>query len=82
MLQSLGMVCTIKRMFWLVFWPAWQQAFSEKNILHAYTKTGIFPYNPRLLINQITKPAIPTAIAEEPLCPATPFTSRDVRNLE
>ena len=61
MLQSLGIVSITKRMFWTIFWPAWQEAFSEKTVTSAYAQTGIFPHNPELLISRITKPAISTA---------------------
>jgi hypothetical protein len=54
MFNSLGMVNMSKRAFWSVFFPAWQQAFSEKNINSGFEKTGIWPYNPSLVLNIIT----------------------------
>ena len=82
MLNSLGLVSISKRIFWKVFWPAWQQAFSEKNILSVYAKTGIWPFNPELLVGKITKPITPHTVSEEPQYPETPITCRDVRRLE
>jgi hypothetical protein len=42
-----------KRNFWKVFKKAWDQAFTETNIKKAFTKTGINPQNPQLIIVQI-----------------------------
>ena len=68
-----------------MFWPAWQQAFSEKNIASAYKKTGIFPFDPELLLHAISKPTTTATSLEPPLEPSrpkTPLTSHDVRRLQ
>ena len=54
--NSLGMVSMTKRAFWSIFLPAWKQAFTLKNITSGFRKTGVFPYNPSLIIDKITKP--------------------------
>ncbi|SLM34678.1 hypothetical protein LPUS_03585 [Lasallia pustulata] len=46
----------LKRAFWNVFWPAWKLAFTPKNIASGYAETGIFPYNPSLVLDVIIKP--------------------------
>ena len=43
MFNSLGTVNISKRVFWGVFWSAWQKAFNEKNIISRFEKTGIWP---------------------------------------
>jgi hypothetical protein len=53
--DSLGLINLSKRAFWSLFYPSWQQAFTPTNIASGFAKTGIFPYNPSLLINVITK---------------------------
>ena len=54
--NSLSMISMSKGAFWGVFLPAWKQAFTPKNIASGFQKTGIFPYNPNLVLNMITKP--------------------------
>ena len=41
MFDSLGMINMSKRAFWSVFFPAWQQVFSEEKLTSAFEKTGI-----------------------------------------
>jgi hypothetical protein len=41
-----GLSSITKRSFWKLFWPAWDKAVSEANILSGFRKTGIHPYNP------------------------------------
>ena len=58
MFKSLGLVSMSKRSFWKVFWPAWNQAFSAQNIAPAFKKTGVWPYNPAIILNTITIQAL------------------------
>ena len=58
--DSLGLINLSKRAFWSLFYLAWQQTFTSTNIASGFARTGIFPYNPSLLINIITKPKPPT----------------------
>ena len=64
-----------KRAFWSVFLPAWKQAFTSENIASGFKKTGIFPYQPRLILDVITKPSS----IESPKLIRTPVSCRAVR---
>jgi hypothetical protein len=37
----------------VLFWPAFQKAFSQKNIESAWRKSGIWPWNPELVLDAI-----------------------------
>lgn len=78
MMNSLAMVSMSKRAFWSVFWPAWQKAFTPANIASGFEKTGIWPYNPVMTLEKITKPT-PT---EVPSIAKTPMTCRAVRRVQ
>ena len=78
MFESLGMINMSNRAFWSVFFPAWQQAFSEEKITSAFEKTGIWPYNPSLILNVIT----PQIIEAPSQSPKTPMTSRAIRRTQ
>src|SRR4051794_25605790 len=56
MYKSLGMVSLSKRMFWSLFNSAWAASFTEANITSAFAATGIFLYNPSIVLNKIQKP--------------------------
>jgi hypothetical protein len=43
-----------------MFRAAWIEAFTEKNILHAFEKTGIWPYTPEQVLGRIRKPIVPS----------------------
>jgi hypothetical protein len=76
--KSFSYVSMNKRMFWSVFWPSWNQAFTESNIASAWEKSGIWPYNPDLVLSKITIPK-----AEKPAEPInTPMTCRAVRRIQ
>ena len=75
--NSLGMVSMSKRAFWSVFWPVWQRAFTPENIASGFKKTGIFPYNPQIVLNKIIKKE-PIQVSNSP---KTPMTSRAVRRV-
>ena len=81
LLNSLGTTTMSKRAFWSAFWPAWQQAFTEKNIRSGFKRTGIFPYDPDTILAQITKPP-PEEIVEVSQAPKTPMTGRAVRRIQ
>ena len=76
--NSLGMVSMSKRAFWSVFWPAWTRAFSKENIASGFRKTGVFPLNPNLVLNKISK----KQAVKTPATPKTPTTCRAVRQLQ
>ena len=81
MFNSLGMTSISKRIFWSVFWPAWQAAFSENNILSGFRKTGIWPYNPDITLSKITKP-LPIPILDDIQSVKTPITCRAIRRTQ
>jgi len=85
MFESLGIVSISKRSFWSIFWPAWQQAFSESNVLSGFKKTGIWPFDPSIILSQITKPlpkvAIDTQLVQTPMtCRASRRIKQQYRN--
>jgi hypothetical protein len=48
--KSGGLVSFTKRMFWSAFKPAFDNSFTEKNILSAWAKTGIWPLKPLIIL--------------------------------
>ena len=76
---SLGYTLMSKCLFWRLFKPAWETAFSEKNILSSFEKTGIFPYNPDLVLDVIQIPPQSPKSQDEP---KTPLTSRSIRRAQ
>ncbi len=48
-----GYIPVGKREFFGLFWPAFQKAFSKKNIDSAWKKAGIWPWNPEAVLNSI-----------------------------
>ena len=81
MFKSLGMVSMSKRLFWKVFWPAWTQAFSVKNVTSGFQKTGIWPLNPPTILDKITIPTQEVS-AESLQEPKTSTTVRAVRRFQ
>jgi hypothetical protein len=79
--NSLGMISITKRAFWSIFWPAWQQAFSESNILSGFTKTGIWPFDPSIILSQITKPII-SEVIKDVQSVQTPLTCKASRRIK
>jgi hypothetical protein len=45
-----GLCSITKRDFFCLFWPAYRRAFSADNIKSGWQKTGIFPYNPDVIL--------------------------------
>jgi hypothetical protein len=47
-------ICSMsKRHFWSLFWPAFQLAFTAKNIESSWRKTGLLPLNPEVVLSQV-----------------------------
>jgi hypothetical protein len=42
-----------KRLFWKLFWPAWDKAVSLANIESGFRKTGIHPLDPSVVLSQL-----------------------------
>jgi DDE superfamily endonuclease len=80
---GLGWVSMTKRLFWPLFRDAWEASFTTKNIKKAFEKTGIWPVQPSVTINQLQKassaPSTPSRLP--PLSIATPLTVRGIRRL-
>ena len=57
--RGLGMVPMKKKHFLGLFRPAWRISFTEENILKAFTRPGIWPYDPTLVLKVITRPITP-----------------------
>jgi hypothetical protein len=51
--KSGGLVSMTKRMFWPIFKRAWDRSLTEANILSAFAKTGIWPYNPHIVLSVV-----------------------------
>jgi hypothetical protein len=49
--QSEGRTTMSKRDFFAIFWPAFEEAFTEKNIASAWSKTGILPFDPQKVLS-------------------------------
>jgi hypothetical protein len=84
--KSLGMVSMTKRFFYPLFRDAFNEAFTQKNIEHAFEKTGIWPYDPEQVLSKLRKPEPALEPIPEPI-PAnktleTPKTCRSVRRVQ
>ena len=78
MSESYGLVSMTKRIFWRIFNSAWDTSFTEKNIVSAFAKTGIFPYDPSVILSKITCPEpVPELIIQE----KTPIACASVRRI-
>ena len=80
MANSLGMVSMSKRSFWAIFWPAWQKAFIPANIMSAFSKTGIWPFDPIIVLSEITIQPKEAPVSSQTL--KTPMTSHAIRRLQ
>ena len=64
-----------KRLFWGLFRPAWDSAFTKANITSSFEATGISPFNPSRVLTLLDTQkfiAFPSPVA----CPLTPLTAR------
>jgi hypothetical protein len=77
--NSLGLSKMTKRNFWNIFKSAWDDSFTVKNILHAFEKTGISPFDTTKTLSVIEKKKIPEPA---PIQNMTPIACRDVRSVE
>ena len=76
--NSLGIMSMSKRAFIKIFWPAWQRAFSVKNIESGLEKTGIWPCNSAIMLATLTIPEPPTT--DQTI--KTPTTYRTARRVQ
>ncbi|PVH81736.1 DDE-domain-containing protein, partial [Cadophora sp. DSE1049] len=77
MTKGLGYVQMSKRFFYGFFKRAWETAFTEDNIIHAFAKPGIWPIDKEVILAKIRKPVplLKTPIAME----RTPLTTKAIR---
>ena len=81
MFISTGSVSMSKRMFYGLFKVAWAKAFTKKNITSAFAKTGIWPFDPEVMMAKIRKP-IQSLVENEIKEVKTPMTCRGVRRAQ
>jgi hypothetical protein len=53
--KSRGITRMSKRYFYELFWPAYQQAFTKANIESGWRKTGLYPLDPEVILNQVKR---------------------------
>jgi hypothetical protein len=73
-LESRGLTAITKRNFFYIFWPAFQSAFSEKNVLNAWKKAGLQPFDPQSILQQVEVSSKTTSVSR----PNTSSTSSSV----
>jgi len=57
--KGLGIVFITKRFFYPLFRDAYQASFTEKNILNAFEKPGIFLVNPEKVLSKLKRLEVP-----------------------
>jgi transposase-like protein len=50
-IDSEGLTRLQKRDLFRLFFPAWHEAFTEKNVVSSWRKAGLFPFNPNLVLS-------------------------------
>jgi hypothetical protein len=73
-----SLVSMTKRLFYMLFREAWKIAFIEEHINNAFQKTGIWPYNPEIVISPLRKLVINITSLN---AVQTPLTCRAVRRI-
>jgi hypothetical protein len=70
-----------KRMFWPCFKRAWDKAVTPENINSAFTQTGIWPFNPSIILDKYEqRPVTPLQDSEqEKHYVKTPYSVRGIR---
>lgn len=86
---SEGKIKMSKRDFFHCFQPAWFKAFNEHNVMSAWKKTGLIPFNPALVLDQIRPTDVVTSAprrraatptSSPPLAPKTPRSKRKLKD--
>ena len=54
---SEGQTRMTKRDFFRCFYPAWHTAFTNENIASSWSKTGLFPFDPALIVDRLRPPS-------------------------
>jgi hypothetical protein len=81
MSNSRGLVSMTKALFYPLFKPAWDAAFTETNIQHAWQKSGIWPIYPHDILAQVTRPP-PIADEPSPQALKTPKSLKAIRQFQ
>lgn len=85
---SEGQTRLTKRDFFKNFYPAWHKAFTEKNVISSWCKSGLFPFNPALVVDKLRprnqKQPLPQKAPRQlssspPLCWDSPSALRKLR---
>lgn len=61
--DSEGYTALKKRDFFAIFWQAFEKAFIERNIDSAWRKTGIWPWDPEVVLKSFLEPLPPSTLA-------------------
>ena len=79
---SEGLTAVSKRDFFSLFWPAWQRSFTEANISSGWSKTGLWPFDPSVVMSIFAKaPSPPAGPVEEPHTPCNRYSDSEGSNL-
>ncbi|KID97311.1 DDE superfamily endonuclease, CENP-B-like protein, partial [Metarhizium majus ARSEF 297] len=53
--KTQGLISLSKREFWNLFWNAFETSFSPENIASGWKRTGLMPFDPEVVLSQITE---------------------------
>jgi DDE superfamily endonuclease len=76
-----GQVSMSKALFYSIFQPAWEAAFTEDNIQHAWQKSGIWPLDSKRILSQVIRPP-PISYIMDPTLLKTPRSSKSIRHFQ
>ena len=79
--SSRGFSRMTKRLFWSIFWPAWQKAVKYETITSGFTKTGIYPFNPAIVLDQLKPTTAFSSSEDSEEYPEPPTDVRGIRKL-
>jgi hypothetical protein len=70
------LVSMTKRIFWPIFKHTWDMSLTEVNILSVFAKTGIWPYNPHIVLSVVVPPRLETPLEISPNTIVTPYMAK------
>lgn len=77
LIASGGIASITKRSFYGLFWPAWMAAFTDANIFSGWRRTGIRPWNPSLITDEL-RASLETSDSEDDITDV-PHNSQELR---
>jgi hypothetical protein len=80
--SSQGFSRITKRVFWMLFRPAFKKAFISSNILAGFSATGIYPLNPKKVLSQLHKKTPSPFSSDGEIKQKTPGSVRGLRRAE